>query len=75
MQQLSETGFLRLSQIVGNPEANPPIPPIIPISKSSWWAGVKSGKFPASVKLGPRTTCWRSADIDKLIANLASDSK
>ena len=75
MQQLSETGFLRLSQIVGNPKANPPIPPIIPNSKSSWWAGVKSGKFPASVKLGPRTTCWRSADIDKLIANLASDSK
>ncbi len=47
----------------------------VPVSRATWWAGVKSGKFPASVKLGPRTTCWRSADIDKLIANLASDSK
>ena len=69
MQQLSETGFLRLSQIVGNPKANPPIPPIIPISKSSWWAGVKSGKFPKPVKLGERTTVWSVDSIRALIAS------
>ncbi|WP_224983011.1 helix-turn-helix transcriptional regulator [Geomonas agri] len=40
---------------------------LIPVCKSSWWAGVKSGKYPASVKLGPRTTAWRYADILKLI--------
>jgi len=32
---------------------------IIPISKSSWWDGVRTGKYPAPVKLGPRLTCWR----------------
>ncbi len=69
MQQLPETGFLRLSQIVGNPKANPPIPPIIPISKSSWWAGVKSGKFPKPVKLGERTTVWSVDSIRALIAS------
>jgi acyl dehydratase len=67
--QLPETGFLRLSQIVGNPKANPPIPPIIPISSSSWWAGVKNGRFPKPVKLGPRTTAWRTEDIRALIEN------
>lgn len=38
----------------------------IPVSKSTWWAGVKSGRFPAPVKLGPRITAWRKEDIDVL---------
>lgn len=63
---LPETGFVRLSQIVGNPKANPPIPAIIPVSKSSWWAGVKSGRYPKPYKLGPRTTAWKAADIAAL---------
>jgi len=40
---------------------------IIPISKSSWWLGVKKGRFPKPIKLGPKTTCWRLSDILKLI--------
>ncbi|GBE09444.1 prophage CP4-57 regulatory protein [bacterium BMS3Abin11] len=63
--QLPETGFLRLNQIIGNPKAG--IPPIIPVSNSTWWAGVKSGKFPQSIKLGERTTAWRVEDIRKLV--------
>lgn len=54
--QLPETGYLRLPQIIGDQQATPPIPAVIPISKSSWWAGVKAGRYPKSVKLGPRTT-------------------
>lgn len=54
---LPETGFIRLPQVLQ----------LIPISKSSWWAGVKSGRYPAAVKLSERTTCWRSSDIRKLI--------
>ena len=38
----------------------------IPVSKSTWWAGVRTGKFPKPVKLGPRLTCWRLAEIDDL---------
>lgn len=64
---IPETGFLRLSQIIGNPRAKPPVPPIIPISKSGWWAGVKAGRYPASVKLSERVTVWRAADIRALI--------
>ncbi len=69
MQTLPETGFLRISHILGNPKTN--TPPIIPVSKSTWWAGVASGKFPEPVKLGPATTAWRAEDIQALIKELA----
>lgn len=61
----NQSGLLRLWQIVGDPRKNQP--PLIPISKSSWWAGVKSGRFPKPVKLGPRTTCWRETEILAII--------
>ncbi len=66
---LPETGFVRLSQIIGNPKATPPIPPIIPVSRSSWWLGVQTGRFPRPVRLGPRTVAWRVADLRALIAH------
>lgn len=68
MHQLPETGFLRLPQIIGNPKADPPVPAIIPVKKSCWWQGVKSGRFPKPVKIGPRVTVWRVEDIRDLIA-------
>jgi hypothetical protein len=65
---LPTTGYVRLTQIIGNPKAKPPIPPIIPVSKSTWWNGVKTGRYPQSVKtLGPRITAWRVDDIRALI--------
>lgn len=67
---LPETGYVRLSQIIGDPKANPPIPAVIPVSKSTWWNGIKEGRFPQSVKLGPRTTAWRVEDIRRLIETL-----
>ena len=66
MHKLPETGFLRIHQIVGDSKN----PPIIPICKSTWWAGVKSGLYPKSIKIGPRTTAWRVEDIRELIAEL-----
>lgn len=69
MASLPEIGFLRLSQIIGNPKANPPIPPLIPVKKSSWWAGVKSGRYPPAIKLSTHMTVWRVDDIRKFIAS------
>lgn len=60
-----DTGFVRLELILA------PKGPI-PVSKSTWWTGVKSGRFPKSVKLGPRITAWRVEDIRKLIAGGAA---
>ncbi|MBL0407243.1 AlpA family phage regulatory protein [Microvirga aerilata] len=57
---IPETGLVRLDRIVG-PNG------LVPVSKSSWWAGIKTGRFPKPVKLGPRTTAWRIEDIRVLI--------
>lgn len=74
MNKLPETGYLRLSQIIGNPKAEPPTPPIIPVSKSTWWAGVSSGRYPQPVRsLGIRITAWRVEDIRNLIQQLDSE--
>lgn len=65
---LPTTGFLRLSQIIGNRKSTPPTPAIIPVSKSTWWQGVKSGRYPQPVRtLGARITAWRVEDIRTLI--------
>lgn len=70
LPQLPQTGFLRISQILGNSKSNPPTPPIIPVSKSAFWSGVKSGRYPKPVKLGVRTTAWRVEDIRAYIESV-----
>jgi len=55
---LPPEGYARLPQVLA----------AIPVSRSTWWAGVKSGRYPKPVKLGPRTTAWRVSDIRALIA-------
>lgn len=42
----------------------------VPISRSGWWAGVKTGKFPQPVRLSSRCVAWRAADIRALVASL-----
>jgi predicted DNA-binding transcriptional regulator AlpA len=51
------TGFLRLYQILL----------LIPVGKSSWWRGVKAGRYPKPIKIAPRTTAWRAEDIAALM--------
>ena len=60
--ELPKTGFMRINQILA--PAGP-----IPVSKSTWWAGVKDGRFPKPLKLGARVTVWRVDDIRELIEN------
>jgi len=68
--QIPETGFLRIWQIVGNPKANPPIPPIIPVCRSTFLNWVKRGKAPNAIKLSERTIAWRAEDIRAFIDKL-----
>lgn len=53
----SESGFLRLPEVLKR----------YPVSKTTWWAGIKAGRYPAGVKLSPRVTAWRAQDIAKLM--------
>ena len=54
---IPSTGFLRLPQIMKH----------FPISKSAWWEGCRTGRYPKPVKLGPRTTVWRAEEIKAFI--------
>jgi predicted DNA-binding transcriptional regulator AlpA len=69
---LNELGLLRLPQILGDRKATPPIRPLVPVSRSTWWAGVKAGRYPKPVKLGPRTTAWRVRDIVDFLERVRS---
>ena len=58
--ELPATGFLRLPAIIA------PHGPI-PVSKSTWWAGIKTGRYPKPVKLSARISAWRVEDIRAFI--------
>ena len=59
---LPETGFIRIWDVLK----------YIPVGKSTWWAGVATGRFPRPVKLGERTSAWKVEDIRALIEKAAS---
>jgi len=58
------TGYVRPADILA------PSGPLL-ISKSTWWSGIKAGRYPKPVKLGPRITAWRVEDIRALIDRCA----
>jgi hypothetical protein len=73
MHELPKTGYVRLSQIIGNRKSKPPIPPVIPVSRSTWLAGVKSGIYPPPIRsLGKRITAWRVEDILALVESMSA---
>ena len=41
---------------------------LVPVSRSTWWEGVRTGTYPKPIKLGPKITCWSLADILNLIS-------
>lgn len=43
----------------------------IPVSRSTWFAGIKTGRFPPGQNWGPRVTVWHSEQIDNLISAFA----
>ena len=63
--QFPLVGFLRLIQVLA----------LIPVGKSSWWRGVKEGRYPKPVKLAPRTTAWKAEDIAALMESLGTTEK
>lgn len=63
-----EDRLIRLSEIIGRKKKGEIVEKgLLSIGASSWWKGVKEGRYPAPVKLGERTTCWRLSEILRLI--------
>lgn len=58
IQQLPETGYVRIKTILR----------VFPVSRSTWWEGVRKKRYPQPVKLGPRITAWKAEDIHALLA-------
>lgn len=74
MKTLPETGYLRLRDIIGRPAKadDPGSPALVPVCASTWWAGVRSGRYPQPTRaLGARITAWRVEDIRQLIETTA----
>tara|TARA_R110000751_G_scaffold1817_5_gene6609 strand:- start:1824 stop:2030 length:207 start_codon:yes stop_codon:yes gene_type:complete len=61
MQEPKPKRLLRLEQVLER----------IPVSKSTWWAGVRSGRFPESIRMGERCTMWQESDIDAWIEKIS----
>ena len=65
MHNTPNNALLRLPQVLA----------LIPVSRSAWWAGCKSGRYPKPVKLGPRTTAWSASDIAALLEKLTAETE
>ena len=61
-ENIDPRALMRLRQVLA----------LIPIGRTAWWDGVRSGKYPKPIKLGPRTTCWRARDIFDLLEGLSN---
>jgi len=46
---------------------------LIPVSRSSWYSGQKSGRYPAGFKIGPRTRVYRESEIIAIMKKLNDD--
>ena len=71
--QVESDRFLRLNQIIGNKAArftgSDESVPIIPVSRSAWYAGIADGIYPPQIKLsGGRTSVWRESDVMAVVA-------
>jgi hypothetical protein len=66
-QELQQAALMRLPAIVGDKAAG--TPGVFPVSRSSFLAGVKSGKYPKPIRVG-RSVAWRQKDILDLLKSL-----
>jgi predicted DNA-binding transcriptional regulator AlpA len=65
LNNISENSLLRLPQVLA----------LIPVSRSTWWAGCRTGRFPKPVKLGPRISAWRAGEIAAVLENFSKQGE
>ena len=46
----------------------PEVLALIPVSRATWYAGVRNGRYPKPVSLGPRCVAWREREIQRLVS-------
>ena len=70
ISRIDPAGLYRLHSIVRTKSGDPPL---IDVSAATWWAGVKTGRFPAPVRMGKRMTFWLGADLLALVELLCAN--
>ena len=63
MNHVNPQSLYRVKQIIGDLKNDPPLAPFVPVSKSTWWRGVREERFPKPQKLSAKVTVWRGADL------------
>lgn len=66
ISRIDPNGLYRVKSIVRTKKGNPPL---IDVSASTWWAGVKSGRFPKPIRNGSMTF-WRGSDLLALVESM-----
>ncbi len=63
---------VRLVQIIGDANSEPPTPGLFPVSKSRLYELIREGRFPQPVKLTPgsRASYWRFGDVLEALEQL-----
>ena len=70
MNHVNPQCLYRVKQIIGDLKNDPPLAPIVPVSKSTWWRGVREGRFPKPQKLSAKVTVWKGSDLMELVEDL-----
>ena len=65
MKELNDDCLYREKQIVWDRRTD--TQPIVPVSHSTWWKGIKDGIYPPGRKVSARVTVWRGADLRKVV--------
>jgi prophage regulatory protein len=60
MHEKPTDALVRIGKIVG-PNG------IIPVSRSSFYQGIRDGIYPKPVRLGKRTSAWRMSDLMRVV--------
>jgi len=61
---IPEFGFLRLDDVLR----------IIPVSKTTWYNGIRSGRFPKGIRLSQNIVVWRVEDIRNLVKQIEEEA-
>lgn len=65
--EIRNSGFLRITSIIA---PNGPLP----ISRSTFFLWIQSGRWPKPVKLGKRISAWRVEDVRAALAQLSKEA-
>lgn len=72
---LPAEGHVRIWDILGRSavKGRPATRAVIPVSRATWYAGIRAGRFPKPVKAGG-IALWRVEDIRVLVGQLGEDA-